>query len=128
MEADVSGYQRKVVTSAVRPAKRAYGETGIALRNGKTLPFVVKRSWSAPAGVYREQWFLVDPATREVIHEAPARERMIWGLQSLTEVSDEVREPLDIAAGKYVIVFALGGLKGGEVEVEVVESQVDRAA
>ena len=85
MEADVSGYQRKVVTWSVRPARRGLGTSGIALRGGRTLPFIVTRAWSAPAGVYREQWFVVDPSTRGVLYEGPARDAAIWGLQSLTE-------------------------------------------
>ena len=128
MEADVAGYQRKVVTWSVRPARPGLGTSGIALRGGRTLPFTVTRAWSAPAGVYPEQWFLVDPATREVLHNSPRVERSIWGLQSLTEVTDEVRSPLELAAGTYLVVFALGGLKGGEGEIEAVEVTREEAA
>ena len=128
MEADVDGYQRKVVSWSVRPARRSLGDSGIALRGGRTLPFTVTRAWSAPAGVYPEQWFLVDPATREVLHEGPRVERAVWGLQGLTEVTDEVRTPLDLPAGTYLVVFALGGLKGGEGEIEAVEVPREEAA
>src|SRR5688572_29553691 len=99
MEAQISGTQRKVMTSSVRP--------------GKTLPFRVARSWSAPAGVYPEQWFLVRPDTREVLHEGRLVERAIWGLQGLTDVADEVGEPLALEPGPYLVVFALGGEMGG---------------
>jgi hypothetical protein len=60
----------------------------------------------------------VHPETKEVLHEGPAPVRLIWGLQSLTEFTTEVTEPLELAPGKYLIVFALGGLKGGELEVQ----------
>ncbi|MDQ3941454.1 MAG: hypothetical protein M3238_08900, partial [Actinomycetota bacterium] len=65
-----------------------------------------------------EQWFLVDPQTKEVLYEGPSVVRLIWGLQSLTEFTDEVAEEVVLEPGTYLVVFALGGLKGGEVEVE----------
>ncbi|MEA2498923.1 MAG: hypothetical protein QOH26_1328, partial [Actinomycetota bacterium] len=61
MEADISGSQRKVLSPSVRPAKSLYGESGIPIKDGKTLPFVVTRSWSAPEGYYAERWFLINP-------------------------------------------------------------------
>jgi hypothetical protein len=120
MEADINGPQRKVVASWVRPTKSVHGTEGIPIKDGRTLPFRVYRGWSSPAGHYSEQWFLVDPETKEVLHEGPAPVRLVWGLQSLTEFTDEVTEPLALTPGKYLIVFALGGLKGGELEVEAV--------
>jgi hypothetical protein len=125
MEAQISGTQRKVMTSSVRPAKLTHGASGIPLRSGKTLPFRVNRSWSAPAGVYPEQWFLVRPDTREVLHEGRSVERAIWGLQGLTEVADEVGEPLALEPGPYLVVFALGGHMGGQAEVEAFEASGD---
>jgi hypothetical protein len=118
MEADINGPQRKVVASWVRPTKTSHGAEGIPIQDGKTLPFKVYRAWSAPAGHYPEQWFLVHPETKEVLHEGPAPTRLVWGLQSLSEFTTEVAEPLELAPGKYLIVFALGGLKGGELEVQ----------
>ena len=128
MEAEISGSQRKVVTSSVRPAKRVHGDSGIALRSGKTLPFVVERGWSAPAGVYPEWWLLIDPSTRDVMHASPVRETAIWGLQGLTRLSDEVRTPLELRPGTYLVVFSLGGSVGGEVEVVVREAPAEEAA
>jgi hypothetical protein len=128
MEADIGGSQRKVVVASVRPARAAWGSEGIALRHGRTLPFVVSRSWSAPAGVYVEQWYLVDPSTREVMHESRSREALIWGLQSLTELSDDVGDGLSLEPGTYVVVFALGGVMGGELEVRAGEAPAEEAA
>lgn len=125
MEAQISGTQRKVMGSSVRPAKLSHGTAGIPLRGGKTLPFRVERSWSAPAGVYPEQWFLVRPDTREVLHEGLPVERAIWGLQGLTEVVDEVAEPLTLEPGSYLVVFSLGGHMGGQAEVEAFEASED---
>ena len=125
MEAQISGTQRKVMTSSVRPAKLGHGTSGIPVRGGKTLPFRVERSWSAPAGVYPEQWFLVRPDTREVLHEGRVVERAIWGLQGLTEVADEVTEPMPLEPGPYLVVFALGGQMGGQTEVEASEASGD---
>lgn len=125
MEAPITGTQRKVMTSSIRPARLSHGASGIALRDGRTLPFRIERSWSAPAGVYPEQWFLVRPDTREVLYEGPAAERPIWGLQGLTEVVDEVTEPFALQPGSYLLVFSLGGHMGGQAEVEAAEAQGD---
>ena len=117
MEADIAGLQRKVVSSSVKPARISDGESGIALKNGRTLPFVVERSWSAPAGHYDEAWYLVDPATREVLYQGSSGEVRVWGLQSWTPFSDTVTEPIALAPGNYLLVFALGGVQGGETTV-----------
>lgn len=121
MEADIAGMQRKVVAHEVRPVRSSLGAGGIPLRGGKTLPFRVARSWSAPAGVYKERFYLIHPKTREVLFEGPEQEAAIWGLQSLTNVRDEIRSPIELAAGTYAVVFALGGVNGGEFEVEATE-------
>lgn len=118
MEAQITGTQRKVMTSSVRPARLSHGDSGIPLRRGRALPFRVERSWSAPAGVYPEQWFLVRPDTREVLYEGPSVERAIWGLQGLTNVADETTDPFPLEPGPYLVVFSLGGYMGGQVEVE----------
>lgn len=128
MEADISGSQRKVVVSSVRPVRSAHGDRGIPLKNGRALPFVVERAWSAPAGVYLEQWYLVDPATREVLFESDAHESLIWGLQGLTEMRDEVSADVELRPGTYLVVFALGGLMGGELEVTAAEVPAEEAA
>jgi hypothetical protein len=128
VEAELDGLQRKVVTSRVFPAKTAHGDEGIALRNGRSLPFVVEREWSAPAGHYIEGWYLVHPETREVLYEGPQRDVLVWGLQSLTEYRDEVTEPLRLQPGKYLVVFSLGGIMGGQLEVEAAEVPAEEAA
>jgi hypothetical protein len=127
MQAERAGLQRKVVSSDVRPLRASAGNSGIALKNGRTLPFVVSRSWSAPAGHYNEAWYLVDPSTREVLYESSSGEVRVWGLQSWTEFSDTVTEPIPLAPGSYLIVFALGGQQGGEMTVAAAVA-VDPAA
>lgn len=127
MEADINGPQRKTLWTRVRPVKTTYGTEGIALKDGMTLPFDVARSWSAPAGHYPEQWFLVDPKTREVLYESRAVTRFIFGLQAPTEFNDVVDEPFALEPGTYQIVFALGGLKGGEMDVAVATAEASAA-
>ena len=127
MEAELSGTQRKVVTSRAAPLRSAFGDSGIPVRDGRTLPFRLRREWSAPAGNYVERWYLVDPSTREVLHEGPARETLIFGLQSLTELVDEVTEPIALQPGAYLIVYALNGIHGGEFEVEAAEAPAEAA-
>lgn len=128
MEADIAGHQRKIVRAGVRPAKAVHGEAGIALRSGHTLPFVVARTWNAPAGHYVEQWFLVHPETNEVLYQGPSRETQVWGLQGLSEFKDEVAEPIALVPGRYLVVFALGGLRGGDIEIEAAEIDTRSAA
>ncbi|HYI44596.1 MAG TPA: hypothetical protein VE174_03940 [Actinomycetota bacterium] len=127
MEADISGSQRKIIGAEVRPNRALWGASGISTRDGVALPFRVSRRWNAPAGYYLEQWFLVDPQSREIVYEGPSKQRLIWGLQSWTEVLDEIEGGFSLAAGKYQIVFALGGVRGGEVEVEVAEAPAEAA-
>ena len=93
MEADINGPQRKTLMTRVRPERATHGTEGIPLKDGKTLPFEVYRSWSAPAGYYPEQWFLVDPKTREVLYESRAATRYVFGLQAPTDFVDVVQEP-----------------------------------
>lgn len=128
MQADVNGPQRKILTAQVRPVRATHGSSGIALRDGRTLPFVVIREWSAPAGYYSEQWFLVDPATQEVLFEGPVEEALIWGLQSRTERRTEIRHQIALEPGAYQIVFALGGLRGGDAEVVAADAPAEEAA
>ncbi|HVF53273.1 MAG TPA: hypothetical protein VNC78_06650 [Actinomycetota bacterium] len=118
MEAQITGTQRKVFGAWVAPTRLSDGAEGIALAEGRTLPFVVRRSWSAPAGVYPESWYLVHPDTNEVLHESDSGDVRVFGLQSLTEFKTEVVAPIALPPGSYLVVFALGGIRGGELEVK----------
>jgi hypothetical protein len=128
VEADIEGAQRKVLVSSVAPLKPSHGDSGIAIRGGKSLPFVVRREWSAPAGHCVETWYLVVPDTGEVLFEGPRREVQIWGLQSLTEIVDEVLQPIPLQPGDYEIVFALDNVRGGKLPVEATEAPAEAAA
>lgn len=127
MEADINGPQRKTLWTRVRPVRATFGNEGIVLKDGATLPFEVSRSWSAPAGHYPEQWFLVNPKTREVLYESRSVVRFVVGLQAPTDVTDVVDEPLSLEPGSYQIVFALGGLKGGEMDVVATNAEASAA-
>ena len=127
MEADIEGRQRKVVTVRVAPVRSSFGDSGIPTRKGHTLPFVLAREWSAPAGQYVEQWFIVQPDTREVLHEGPAQQVSLFGLQALTEVSDEVSVSISLDPGNYQIFFALNGILGGQFDVEAIEAPAEAA-
>ncbi len=119
--ADIDGHQRKIVQAEIRPVRRDHGDSGIPIKDGRTLPFVVDRAWNAPAGVYPEQWFLVEPQSREVLYEGALELQKISGLLSWTAVTDEVTESFELAGGSYLVVFALAGIMGGQTEVAAVE-------
>ncbi|MEA2452434.1 MAG: hypothetical protein QOG04_1144 [Actinomycetota bacterium] len=122
MQADIAGSQRKVMRSGARPLRSTYGRAGIPVKDGKTLPFVVSRGWNAPAGYYPEAFYLVAPESGEVYYAGPTEVRMIWGLPSVTDVETVVEEPIALTPGTYKLVFALGGFKGGEADVEVFDA------
>lgn len=119
--ADIEGTQIKVLSGGARPARLSHGEAGIPVEDGVTLPFVVERRWNAPAGYYPEQWFLIDPATKEILYEGPERQLLIWGLASWTDATTEVPGGFRLQPGNYQIVFALGGARGGEADVTAAE-------
>lgn len=119
--ADISGPQRRILSFIVKPAKQSHGASGIPLRGGRTLPFTVWRQWIAPAGHYTERFYLVDEESREIIYEGPERRVSAWGLQGATEETTEITDSLSLAAGTYLLVFALGGVSGGEFEVTAAE-------
>lgn len=121
MQADISGSQRKVVSHAVRPARASHGNSGIPLKDGTTLPFLVHRGWSAPLGHYVERFYIIDPTSREVLFEGPERTELVRGLQAVTDFEDEISAPLELKPGTYGLVFALGGMLGGEESVEAFE-------
>ena len=119
MEADVAGLQRKLIKVSVRPIDPAVGSEGIPVQDNRTLPFSVTRSWSAPAGRYLERWFLVHPDEGTIAFEGPVRDEvLIWGLQALSSLTDRMMNPFPLQPGPYLLVPALGGHKGGEVEVQ----------
>lgn len=119
--ADIEGPQRTVLAFSVRPAKPSLGGAGIPLRAGRTLPFVVSRQWVAPAGTYTERFYVVDRESREIIFEGPELLASMFGLQAPTEETTTVDDSFSLAPGTYLLVFALGGVSGGEFEIEAFE-------
>lgn len=126
--ADIDGAQRKVLRSEVRPLRTTHGTSGIPIRGGQTLPFVVSRGWNAPMGYYTEAWYLVHPETREVLFEGGSDVRLIGGLPTITDVSEEVRDSFPLQPGTYKIFFSLNGVKGAEIDVKAVEVGAEEAA
>ena len=94
MQADINGPQRKVLVATVRPAKTAHGASGIALRRGRTLPFVIYRQWSAPAGYY--PLFTDLPKAKSLEdYERLAPWAAFWGARSTSRSSRQPRRPPD---------------------------------
>jgi hypothetical protein len=119
--ADISGPQRKVLAFKLGPTKPSQGESGIPVSRGRTLPFVVWRQWIAPAGHYAERFYIVDKDSREIIWEGPQRHQTTWGLQGATEETTTIDDSFPLEQGSYLVVFALGGVSGGEFDVDAFE-------
>jgi hypothetical protein len=126
--AEISGPQRTVLSFNIKPAKLSHGDSGIPLLNGRTLPFTVSRQWIAPAGHYAERFYIVDKESREIIFEGPERLQSAWGLQGATEETTEIGDSFRLEPGTHLLVFALGGISGGEFEVTAFEVQSEGAA
>jgi hypothetical protein len=119
--AEINGPQRTVLSFGIAPARPSQGESGIPLRGGRTLPFTVSRQWIAPAGHYAERFYIVDKETRESIWEGPERLQTLWGLQGATDEKTSVDDSFPLEAGTHLVVFALGGVSGGEFDVKAFE-------
>jgi hypothetical protein len=81
----------------------------------------VWRQWIAPAGHYAERFYIVDKDSREIIWEGPQRHQTTWGLQGATEETTTIDDSFPLEQGSYLVVFALGGVSGGEFDVDAFE-------
>ena len=127
-QADIDGPQRKILRTEVKPVRPAHGTSGIPVRGGRALPFVVSRGWNAPSGYYTEAWYLVHPETREVLFEGPSEIRLIRGLPAITDVTDEIKDGFELQPGAYKLFFVMDGEVGAEIDVQAVEVPAEEAA
>lgn len=118
-------YVLDLVRASVTPIDSPF-EEGIQCRDGVTLPFKLIRSWSGPAGTYTEQWS-IRRGGAEVIYRHPAQLINVRGMQSVSDFTDTVTEPLELPAGVYKLVFVVEGRFMGAVDIEVKET-ADQAA
>lgn len=93
-------------------------EEGIAIAEGKTLPFLMERSWSGPAGNYVEQWS-IRRAMGEIIYQGEPKYVFVRGIQSATLHVDQVDEPFSMEPGTYRLVFVVEGFFMGAAEIQV---------
>lgn len=110
----------ELVSAKVARVDRQW-ESTIEVRDGKSLPFLVERSWSGPAGHYIEQWSL-RRGMREVVYKSQPNSVFVRGIQSLTTHTDRVEEAIPLEPGSYRLVFVVEGHFMGSVEVEVVST------
>lgn len=99
-------------------------EEGILTDEGRTLPFVVERAWSGPAGNYIEEWSI--RRGRDVLYRHAPRGIKVWGMQAVSRFEDVVEDPIELEEGTYLLVFVVEGRYMGSVEIEV--SPVSEAA
>lgn len=108
----------ELVNSRVAWADRPW-ENRIAVTDGRTLPFIVERSWSGAAGNYIEQWS-IRREMRDIMYKSEPRQIFVRGLQSLTKHTDRVNEPIALDPGSYRLVFVVEGYFMGSADIEVV--------
>ncbi|MGH2810264.1 MAG: hypothetical protein ACRDIA_05220 [Actinomycetota bacterium] len=113
-------YQLELVTARVAPAEEPL-EDGIRLKNGKTLPFLVERTWSGPAGSYNEQWS-IRRGGKEIVYGSESKPIWVKGLQSIRTYTDRVDEPISLEAGTYNLVFVAEGYFMGSREITAAEA------
>lgn len=114
----------ELVSARAAPLERPFDE-GITISEGRTLPFLVERQWSGPAGNYWETWS-IRRGGREILYASKPQLIRTSGMQSVREFVDRVTEPIEIDPGKYHLVFVIEGLFMGSTEIEVTSS--DEAA
>lgn len=108
----------ELVSARVLNADRPW-EEGIVTVDGKTLPFLVERSWSGPAGNYVEQWS-IRRSMGETIYQSDAKYVFVRGIQSITKHVDRVDEPIWMEPGAYRLVFVIEGFFMGSADIQVV--------
>lgn len=109
-----------LVKARVSSVERPW-EDGIVLDGSKTLPFVVSRAWSGPAGRYNEQWS-IRRGMNEIIYQAEPRTIFVRGIQSVTSHSDRIDGPIEMNPGAYRLVFVVEGFYLGSAEIQVSSS------
>jgi hypothetical protein len=118
-------YVLDLVRTSVAPVDNPFEER-ISSRGGRTLPFKVLRSWSGPAGTYIEQWS-IRRGGAEVLYRHSAQLITVRGMQSVSDFTDTVTEPIELEPGTYKLVFIVEGRFMGAVDIEVKET-ADQAA
>lgn len=111
----VQEYTLELIRARVAPAEAPF-EQGIKLIDGKTAPFIVERGWSGPGGNYTEQWS-IRRGGREVLYKSEEKLIFVRGIQSITAYKDQVDEPIELSPGDYNLVFIVGGMFMGSVEI-----------
>lgn len=100
-------YLLELVKALVAPADRLWVD-GLVISDGRTTPFVVERSWSGPAGTYREVWS-IRRTMDDIFYSSAERLISVWGMQAASEFSNRVDEPLNLEPGNYRLVFVVEG-------------------
>lgn len=91
-------------------------ESRIPVSNGRTRPFLLRRSWSGPAGHYHEQWVLTKDKTP--VHQSEPKEIFVRGMQARSEYVDLVTEDIPLEPGDYELVFIVEGRLMGTAPVK----------
>ena len=92
-------------------------EDGILLQDGYTLPFLVERGWSGPAGHYIEEWWIA-AGNGPVLFHFGWHEIFVHGLQSVSRFVDRVDHRIPLEPGRYHLAFGIMGVFMGAVDFE----------
>lgn len=110
-------YFLELMKARVASADRLW-EDGVVVAGGRTRPFVVERSWSGPAGNYREVWS-IRRTMDDIVYSSGERQISVWGMQAVSDFRDRVDEPLNLVPGNYRLVFVIEGRFMGSIDFAV---------
>lgn len=119
-------YSLELVKARVAPADEPY-EEGIRLKQGRTLPFLVERSWSGPAGSYIEQWS-IRRGGKDILFSSDPKSIWVRGPQSIRSFVDRMEEPITLEPGTYNLVFVAEGYFMGSREITASEPGTSNAS
>lgn len=122
-EADV---QLELVKAKVAPLEH-WWEDGVELQDGYTLPFLVERGWSGPAGHYVEEWWIA-AGNGPVLFHFGWNEIFVHGPQSVSTFVDRVLHRIPLEPGRYHLAFGIMGLFMGAVDFDASPIEAGRRA
>lgn len=110
-------YRIDLTKARVAPAHKTW-EDGILAEPGGVAPFLVERTWSGPAGHYREHW-TIRKADGTIVVDGGSRTIFVRGMQATTLYVDPVVGAPGLEPGTYQLIFTVEGRFMGSRDIVV---------